>query len=183
VDVGSAETDRLRLERWSHAAHAGGLARMNADPEVTRYVGGGVVPRAQSDEMSRRLEAHWDTYGFGLWAAVVKASDAMVGFVGLSHPMWWPAMIERVEAGWRLARDAWGAGYATEGAREAVRIGFDRLALREIVSFVHPDNTRSLAVTARLGMTLEAVVPHPARDELVQIMKVAAPTAPGTGSR
>jgi RimJ/RimL family protein N-acetyltransferase len=183
VDVGSVETDRLRLERWSHADHAGGLARMNADPEVTRYVGGGVVPRAHSDEMSRRLEAHWDTYGFGLWAAVVKPSDTMIGFVGLSHPMWWPEMIERVEVGWRLARDAWGAGYATEGAREAVRIGFECLALREIVSFVHPDNARSLAVTSRLGMVQEAVVPHPARDELVEIMKLAGPSAPARRSR
>jgi RimJ/RimL family protein N-acetyltransferase len=81
-------------------------------------------------------------------------------------------MVERTEVGWRLAPDAWGAGYATEGAREAVRIGFDRLALDEIVSFVHPDNTRSLAVTRRLGMLEEAVVPHPSRDELVQIVKL-----------
>jgi RimJ/RimL family protein N-acetyltransferase len=177
VDVGSAETDRLRLERWNHADHAAGLARMNADPEVTRYVGGGVVPREQSDLMSQRLEAHWDTYGFGLWAAVVKASGTMVGFVGLSHPMWWPEMVERVEVGWRLARDAWGAGYATEGAREAVAIGFDRLALDEIVSFVHPENTRSLAVTRRLGMEEDALVPHPSRDELVQIMRLAPPAS------
>jgi RimJ/RimL family protein N-acetyltransferase len=172
MDVGSVETDRLRLERWHHAAHAAGLARMNADPEVTRFVGGGVVPREQSDVMSQRLEAHWDTYEFGLWAAVVKASDTMIGFVGLSHPLWWPEMIERTEVGWRLARDAWGAGYATEGARAAVRVGFDRLALDEIVSFVHPDNARSLAVTERLGMVEDAVVPHPSRDELVQVMKL-----------
>jgi RimJ/RimL family protein N-acetyltransferase len=97
--------------------------------------------------------------------------------------MWWPEMIERVEVGWRLARDAWGAGYATEAARQAVRIGFGRLDLTEIVSFVHPENARSLAVTARLGMVEEAVVPHPGRDELVQIMRLAAPTGRGRRSR
>ena len=169
--LAGAETARLRLERWDHAAHGPGLARMNADPEVTRYVGGGVVPRAVSDEMSRRLEAHWDVYGYGLWAAIVKESGTMVGFVGLSHPLWWPEMVERVEAGWRLARDAWGSGYATEGAREAVRIGCEVLGLAEIVSFVHPENTRSLAVTARLGMVEEAEVPHPSRDEMIRIMR------------
>jgi RimJ/RimL family protein N-acetyltransferase len=146
---------------------------MNADPEVTRYVGGGVVPRTASEEMSRRLEAHWDVYGYGLWAAIVKESNTMVGFVGLSHPAWWPEMVERVEAGWRLARDAWGFGYATEGAREAVRQGCELLALAEIVSFVHPENTRSLAVTARLGMVEEAEVQHPSRDERIKIMRRA----------
>jgi RimJ/RimL family protein N-acetyltransferase len=167
----AVETARLRLERWDHAAHAAGLVRMNSDPEVTRYVGGGVVPRAASEEMSRRLEAHWDVHGFGLWAAIVKEPEAMVGFVGLSHPGWWPEMIERVEVGWRLARDAWGHGYATEGARAAVRAGCELLGLTEIVSFVHPENTRSLAVTARLGMVEEAEVPHPSRDERIKIMR------------
>ena len=174
VELGGAETERLRLERWDHDAHGAGLARINADPEVTRYVGGGIVPRAVSDEMSRRLAAHWDIYGHGLWAAIVKDSGAMIGFVGLSHPLWWPEMVDRVEVGWRLARESWGHGYATEGAREAVRLGFSQLGLREIVSFVHPENERSLAVTRRLGMEVETDVPHPSRDELVRIMRVAA---------
>jgi RimJ/RimL family protein N-acetyltransferase len=170
--IANVETERLRLERWDHAAHGPVLAAMNADLEVVRYVGGVAATRAQSEEMSVRLEAHWDTYGHGLWAAVVKESGATVGFVGLSHPLWWPAMVERVEVGWRLARDAWGCGYATEGAREAVQIGCEVLGLREIVSFVHPENARSLAVTRRLRMAEEATVPHPSRDELVQIMKL-----------
>jgi RimJ/RimL family protein N-acetyltransferase len=171
--VGSAETERLRLEPWDHAAHGSRLARMNADPEVVRYVGGTPLTPAQSDEMSRRLQAHWDTHGYGLWAAVVKASGAVVGFVGLAHPLWWPEMIERVEVGWRLSRDAWGFGYASEGARTAVRTGCEVLGLEELVSFVHPENTRSLAVTARLGMTEEAEVPHPSRDETIRIMRLA----------
>ena len=62
-------------------------------------------------------------------------------------------MSERVEVGWRLRLEAWGAGYATEGAREALRTGFETLGLDEIVSFVDPGNERSLAVTRRLGMT------------------------------
>src|SRR4029450_6205367 len=123
------------LERWQHDAHGPGLARMNADPEVTRYVGGGVIPRAASDDMSRRLEAHWDVHGYGLWAVIVEETDAMVGFVGVSHPGGWPEVFERVEAGWRFAREAWGFGYATEGAREAVRQGCEVLGLAEIVSF------------------------------------------------
>jgi RimJ/RimL family protein N-acetyltransferase len=169
--LGSAQTDRLRLERWDHDAHADGFAAVNDDPEVMRHLGGASpMPRAESDDASRRIAAHWDAFGFGLWAAVRKDTGAMIGFVGVCHPLWWPEMAERVEVGWRLARDAWGAGYATEGGRAALRAGFDTLALDEIVAFVHPENERSLAVCRRLGMAVQAELPHPTRDHLVRIL-------------
>jgi ribosomal-protein-alanine N-acetyltransferase len=57
-----------------------------------------------------------------------------------------------VEIGWRLARHAWGRGYATEAARRALQHGFEALGLEEIVSFTVPANLRSLAVMERLGM-------------------------------
>ena len=175
--LASVDTERLRLKRWNHAEHAPALALMNTDPEVVRYVGGEPLTFAQSTAMSERLDAHWDAYGHGLWAVIVKATGAMVGFVGLSHPLWWPEMIERVEVGWRLAREAWGFGYATEGARAAVRTGCEDLGFDELVSFVHPENTRSLAVTSRLGMQPEAEVSHPSRDEMVRIMRLACSTS------
>ncbi len=177
--LASSQTGRLRLERWSHDAHGEGFAAMNAQPEVMRYLGnGGGMTRAESDVASAGIAAHWEIYDFGLWAAIERATGAMLGFVGLCHPLWWPDMIERVEAGWRLRLEAWGAGYATEGAREALRAGFETLALDEIVSFVDPGNERSLALTRRLGMTVEAEVPHPARaDTTVRILSIAAAAA------
>jgi RimJ/RimL family protein N-acetyltransferase len=175
---GSAETDRLRLERWDHDAHSAGFAAVNADPEVMRHLGGAApMSRAESDEASLRIGAHWDAYGFGLWAAVRKDTGAMVGFAGLCHPLWWPAMVDRVEVGWRLARDAWGHGYATEGGRAALRAGCDTLGLAEIVAFVHPDNERSLAVTRRLGMEDEAELPHPSRGHPVRILRISCSTS------
>ena len=181
--LASSHTDRLRLEPWSRDAHGDEFAAMNAQPEVMRYLGGGGgMTRAESDATSATIAAHWETYGFGLWAAIERATGTMLGFVGLCHPLWWPAMIERVEVGWRLRREAWGAGYATEGAREALRAGFETLALGEIVSFVDPGNERSLAVTRRLGMTVEADVPHPARaDTTVRILSIASAAARATG--
>jgi RimJ/RimL family protein N-acetyltransferase len=175
---GSAETDRLRLERWDHDAHAPGLAAVNADSEVGRFVGDGTpVPRAESDELSARIAWHWERFGFGLWAAVVRESGAMIGFIGICQPLWWPDMGERVEVGWRLGRDAWGRGYATEGGREALRAGFEVLGLEEIFAFVHPGNERSLAVAQRLGMAEEAELPHPSRDHTVKILRIACSTS------
>lgn len=64
-----------------------------------------------------------------------------------------------VEILWRLARSSWGRGYATEAAREACRIAFEELRLKEIVSFTVPANQRSRAVMERIGMT------HDPRDD------------------
>jgi RimJ/RimL family protein N-acetyltransferase len=178
VPFGSAETERLRLERWDHAAHAAGFAAVNADAEVMRHLGDdGPMPRWESEEASLRIAAHWEAYGFGLWAAVRKDTGAMIGFVGLCHPLWFPEMVERVEVGWRLARPAWGFGYATEGGRAALRAGCEKLGLSEIVAFVHPDNERSLAVTRRLGMEEEAELPHPSRDHAVKVLRIACSTS------
>ena len=58
-----------------------------------------------------------------------------------------------VEVGWRLPRWAWGHGYATEAAREALAVGFDEVGLAEIVSFTAVPNERSQAVMRRLGMS------------------------------
>jgi RimJ/RimL family protein N-acetyltransferase len=176
--LGDAATERLLLEPWNHATHGDPFAVLNADPAVSEHGGGGgAMTRAGSDELSLRIESHWQRFGFGLWAAVVKDSGAMIGFVGICHPLWWPEMSDRVEVGWRLAREAWGHGYATEGGAEALRAGFQVLRLREIVAFVHPDNARSLAVAARLGMTEEAELPHPFRDHPVKVLQIACSTS------
>jgi RimJ/RimL family protein N-acetyltransferase len=73
-----------------------------------------------------------------------------IGYVGL-----WPADVigpGAVEVGWRLARSSWGHGYATEGAREALRFGFEEVGLAEIVSFTVRQNERSWRVMERIGL-------------------------------
>jgi RimJ/RimL family protein N-acetyltransferase len=84
----SPETERLRLERWDHEAHRAPFAAVNADPEVGRFVGGASpMTRTASDELSERTAWHWDRFGFGLWAAIVKDTGAIVGFIGLCRPL------------------------------------------------------------------------------------------------
>jgi RimJ/RimL family protein N-acetyltransferase len=61
-----------------------------------------------------------------------------------------------VEIGWRLAAEYWGRGLATEGARAALRFGFERLKMSEIVSFTVPENGASRRVMEKLGMTRDA---------------------------
>ena len=144
-------TDRLLLRRWREADREP-FAELNADPEVMEFFPA-TLSRAESDAMVTRIEHRMRDNGWGLWALEVTVGEhagRFAGFTGLARPTWNPAF---TEVGWRLPRWAWGHGYATEAAREALRVGFEELRLDEIVSFTTPTNQRSRAVMERLGMT------------------------------
>lgn len=99
------------------------------------------------------LIAAWDTDGVGLWAVEVPGVSSFIGFVGLAVPGFTTDFTPCVEVGWRLARTAWGKGYATEAARASLRFGFEDRGLPEIVSFTTTGNLRSQAVMQRIGMS------------------------------
>lgn len=95
-----------------------------------------------------------------------KEAGELIGFIGLSVPKRQLPFSPCVEIGWRLKRSAWGKGYATEGAKECLRIGFERLGLTEIVSFTTLTNLPSRRVMERIGMTnSNADFEHPAVPE------------------
>ena len=153
-------TERLVLRRWDAALHTESLAGVNADPEAMRYLNGGVpFSREESSAQSLRFAAHWDRYGFGLWA--VEATDAVVGFTGACHPLWFPAYADEVEVGWRLHPSAWGKGYATEAGRAAVGAALDHLDLARVIACIDPGNHASIAVADRLGMQPAETVAGP----------------------
>ncbi len=127
---------------------------MNADPVVMEHFPA-VLDRAESDELVEHIEAHFAQHGFGVWAIEVQGGEPFIGFVGLHHVAFEAHFTPAVEIAWRLSRDAWGHGYATEAAHEACRIAFSELELPAVVSFTVPRNVRSRAVMARLGMTHE----------------------------
>ena len=143
-------TARLVLRGWRPDDLAP-FAALNADPEVMEHLPG-VLDRERSDALAGRIGAHFAREGFGLWAVEVAGGAPFIGFVGLSRVPFDAHFTPAVEVGWRLARAAWGFGYATEAARAAVAFGFDRVGLDEIVSFTVAANRRSRAVMARLGM-------------------------------
>jgi RimJ/RimL family protein N-acetyltransferase len=169
------ETERLWLRRWSAAQHSSALADINADPRVMRYLGGVGLSAAESTAAAARYDAHWEEYGFGLWAAMEKSSGHALGFLGLSHPLWNPELSEEVEVGWRLRRSAWGRGLATEGGAAALRSGFEVLGLQEIIAIVAPENAASVAVTRKLGMTVRESRAHPQTGIPIDVMSLTRP--------
>jgi len=138
---------------------------MNADPEVMRY-----FPALLSAELTNAGVDVWCQQfaekGWSNWAVELQDTGEFIGFIGLSVPRRQLPFSPCVEIGWRLKRSAWGQGYATEGAKACLRVGFDQLGLDEIVSFTTLTNLPSVAVMKRIGMSdVQADFEHPAVPE------------------
>lgn len=147
------------------------MAAINSDPAVTEFLSAPTDPASVAAFVDRQRE-HWTRHGFGVWAAESREPDRagrLLGFVGLAHPGFVPEMAHRVEVGWRLTRDAWGRGLATEGALRSVRHAWEVLDLDELISVIHARNERSRRVAAKLGMRVERTLPHPTAGHLVEI--------------
>jgi RimJ/RimL family protein N-acetyltransferase len=144
------ETRRLRLRQWRDADREP-YAAMNVDPAVMEFFPA-LQTRAASDTSIDAWQAQFAAQGWSNWAAELLDTGRFIGFVGLSVPRRVLPCSPCVEIGWRLARPFWGQGLASEAARGALRVGFEQLALPEIVSFTALGNLRSRAVMERIGM-------------------------------
>jgi RimJ/RimL family protein N-acetyltransferase len=154
-------TRRLLLRRWRPQDRVP-WAALNADPEVMAHFPS-LLSRGQSDALVDAAEEHHERHGFGMWA--VEAPEGLVGWCGLQVP---PAAVPAgapVEVGWRLARSAWGRGYATEAGTACLEHAFDVLGLPAVASFTAVVNTRSQAVMQRLAMPRTGTFDHPALPE------------------
>ncbi|HKZ14610.1 MAG TPA: GNAT family N-acetyltransferase [Solirubrobacterales bacterium] len=169
-------TRRLSLRRWRYD-DAAELAEIDSDPEVTRYLNPPVTPAARFTE---RCVEHWEKHGFGFFAVELHEEPTpgrFIGFVGIGHPAFLPELAARPELGWRLARDAWGRGLATEAAVAVCEDAFGRLGLDELISIIHPENAASRRVATKVGMRIEGEVHHPGLDRDVDVWQLTAPAA------
>lgn len=142
-------TERLVLREWREADRDD-WAAMNADPEVMEFFPS-TLDREQADAAFDRISTALAERGWGLWA--VEHDGRFLGFTGLSPVRFEAHFTPATEIGWRLRRDSWGHGFASEAARSVMSFAFDDLALDEVVSFTSVANARSRAVMARLGLT------------------------------
>jgi RimJ/RimL family protein N-acetyltransferase len=143
-------TDRLLLRQWRDSDRDP-FAALNSDPAVMEHFTG-LQSREVSDGLIDRNIVAIDERGWGLWAVEVKETGEFIGFTGLSVPSFEAHFMPSVEIGWRLAKGAWGNGYATEAARASLAHGFEVAGLDEIVSFTATTNLPSERVMQRIGM-------------------------------
>jgi RimJ/RimL family protein N-acetyltransferase len=143
-------TDRLVLRPFTDMDKEP-FFELNTHPAVVESLGA-APSRAESDAIVDHIGAEIVRDGWGLWAIEVGRGAPFAGMVGLHRVRAELPCTPAVEVEWRLHPDHWGRGYATEGALESLRYGFDEAGLREVVSFTTTGNLRSQAVMRRIGM-------------------------------
>lgn len=141
------ETERLILREWRDEDRDPFFA-LNSDPAVMEFLPAGT--RADSDAAVERMIATQAEHGHCFWAVERKADGAFLGFCG---PMPAREPLNEVELGWRLAREAWGHGYATEGARASLAWCWANLDTPTVMAITVPANLRSRRVMEKIGLT------------------------------
>ena len=148
------ETDRLVLRQFT-MADADNLVNLDADPDVMRFVTGG-IPTSREEIENEFLPAFLGYYqryeGYGFWAAIEKATGEFLGWFHFRPGE--DAAPGEVELGYRLRRSAWGKGYATEGSRALIRKGFTEFGVQRVTAEAAAANTASRRVMEKAGLTL-----------------------------
>lgn len=147
LQIPELTTARLRLRAFRES-DLDAYAAIMADPEVTRFLGSPEpMSRADAWRQMAMILGHWVLRGFGLWAVEELDTGQLIGRIGCHYPEGFPGF----EVGYTLAREAWGRGYAREGAEASITYARDVLHRSEIISLIRPDNKRSIGVAKSLG--------------------------------
>jgi RimJ/RimL family protein N-acetyltransferase len=148
------ETSRLVLRTWNQE-DADAYFQINQDLKVIELLNGSLTMEQVNDFITT-ANSHNDKHGYTLWAAELKETRDMIGFIGLNYTTWEAHFTPATEVGWRLGSQYWGHGYATEGAKASLDYGFRECGLKEIVSFTVPANVRSIRVMEKIGLKRDA---------------------------
>jgi len=143
------DTPRLRLRPWQQSDYRP-FARLNADHEVMRFFPA-TLSSVESDTLANTLQDNLEKNGWGIWALELKSTEAFIGFTGIQCKQGM-SFSPCVEIGWRLAKEYWRQGFATEAARQALTFAFSHLQLTEVVAFTTVTNLPSRGVMEKLQM-------------------------------
>src|SRR5215510_12574028 len=131
------------------------LVSLDADPDVMRFVTGG-IPTARHEIETEILPAFLGYYqryqGYGFWAATGKPAGQFLGWFHLRPRE--GASPGEAELGYRLRKSAWGQGYATEGSRALIAKGFTEFGMQRVVAEAMAVNLASRRVMEKAGLTL-----------------------------
>jgi ribosomal-protein-alanine N-acetyltransferase len=147
------ETPRLILRHLT-LDDLDALYALYSDPEVRRYFPEGTLTYEETkEELEWFLNGHPKHPQLGLWATIYKETDQLIGRCGLLP--WTIDGHQEVEVAYMLAKAYWGQGLASEAARAIADYAFEQLGYSRLICLIDRDNTASIHVATRIGMTFE----------------------------
>lgn len=149
------QTERLILRQFE-LSDSQKYFEINQDVYVVEFLPGKLTLE-EAEGFIRKQTDNLHKYGYCLYAAELKKTSELIGFIGLNYT----DFLKQTEVGWRLGREYWGNGYATEGAKACLEFGLNTLNLNQIISFTVPKNTRSIKVMEKIGLEKDSYFNHP----------------------
>lgn len=163
------QSERLKFRNWK-ASDLDLLHAINSDDEVMEY-----FPFKPSREDTaafiERMQKQYEEKGFCYFAVELIENNAFIGFIGLSVQNFEADFTPCVDIGWRLSKDFWFKGYATEGAKACLEFGFNQIQLDHIVSMAPVVNEKSIAVMEKIGMQQVQYFEHPKLNDYKWLQK------------
>lgn len=153
------ETSRLKLRDWKDS-DLEPFRQLNADEEVMKFFPK-TLSKEESDGFCQAIITEIKECGFGLYAVEMKETKEFIGFIGFHRATFESDFTPCIEIGWRLKKEAWGKGYATEGAKACLEYGFEELGFDEIFSFTADINEPSKQVMRKIGLGFVKEFDHP----------------------
>jgi len=157
------ETERLLLRDWRES-DLPTLAEMNGDKTVMRFFLN-TLSVDESEDFYNRIRKEIDDYGYGVYAVETKDKKEFIGLIGFHNVSFEVDFAPCVEIMWRLRKEFWNNGYATEGASACLKYGFDNLNFDKVYSFTSILNKPSENVMQKIGMKKVKHFSHPLVDE------------------
>jgi RimJ/RimL family protein N-acetyltransferase len=152
-------SERLGFRNWEQS-DLDDLARMNASQEVMEHFPSRLT-KEQSALFLDRLQQHYDSYGYTYYAVDLLETGRFIGFIGLAYQDYETQFSPATDIGWRLLPEAWGKGYATEGAKRVLKHASEDLKLDYIFACCTLNNRASEKVMQKIGLQKQGVFKHP----------------------
>ena len=152
-------TERLVFRDWKEQDLTE-FKKMNQDLMVMKYFSK-TLTEEETESFYHRIQDNLNKFGYGLYAVETKVNNEFIGFIGFNQTTFKSEFTPCIEIGWRLKFEAWGYGYATEGAEACLKYGFDTLGFDKIYSFTAKVNLQSENVMKKIGLKKVMEFKHP----------------------
>ena len=153
------KSERLGFRNWT-SEDLEEFAKLNSDEEVMEHFPK-TLSKNEVEIFIDRLEKHFDKNGFTYYATEILETKEFIGMIGLAFQEYKTKFTPAIDIGWRLKRNAWGKGYATEGAKRCLEYAFNELDINKIISVCTIHNKKSEKVMKKIGMTKKGEFNHP----------------------
>jgi len=163
------KSKRLGFRNWTEKDLTE-FAKINADLDVMEHFPK-LLTKNETSEFIDRLQNHYKKNGYNYFATEILKTGELIGFIGLAYQNYKTDFTPATDIGWRLKKNAWGNGYATEGAKKCLEYGFNELNLDRIISVYTNKNKKSENVMKKIGMEKIGEFNHPKLKEYPEYEK------------